>query len=262
VNDRSFPVKLLLAPGSYKIEPLSIAEGGKYNGWKSHVQGATRLNRYCVETDESYFCEGSNTGGASDVTAFASAKSRMFHLRARQYVFFYIPSDSHADNEGGVSLRLEPVSPPNILLTELSPDAGPFGTQIKIKGQGFGHTQSGRLGPQDGYYSFVSLRGENGSSNVIVTQYPFWSDREIMVILKDVFFDQNGDSLKDENEPLFDVDGLANGKYYVTIHTIWFYDGNNNGIYDGHHERRLSFSGNAQLFELTGTAPVVNAGCS
>lgn len=260
VNDRSFPVKLLLAAGSYKIQPVGILGGGEYNGWKSHAQGAIWFNRYCVESDEFYFCEGTSRGFTSDIMAFESARSRIFVLRKTQYVYFYIATDGHIDNAGGVSLRLEPVSAPDILVMELSPGGGPFGTKIRIKGEGFGQEQSGMMGPQEGYYSFVSFRRDNDSRSAIVTKYPFWSDEEITVILEDLFFDQNGDSLKDGNETLLDVDGLAPGKYYVTVHTVWFHDGNNNGIYDGRHERHLAFPGNAQVFEVIGVEPVADPG--
>jgi hypothetical protein len=148
------------------------------------------------------------------------------------------------------------------LVTGLSPHGGPVGIQIKIKGKGFGHEQSGMMGPQDGYYSFVSFRQGDGSRSAIVTKYPFWSDGEVAVILEDLFFDQNDDSLKNENETLLDVDGLAPGKYYVTIYTVWFHDGNNNGFYDGRHERQIAFTGNTQTFEVTGAVPVADAGSS
>jgi hypothetical protein len=130
VNDRSLPVKFLLAAGSYKIQPVGILGGGEYNGWKSHAQGATWFNRYCVESDEFYFCEGTSRGFSSDIMAFESARSRIFALRETQYVHFYIATDAHVDNAGGVSLRLEPASAPDILVfeligVELVADAGP-----------------------------------------------------------------------------------------------------------------------------------------
>jgi hypothetical protein len=259
-NDSLHPVSVVLAAGTYKIAPLSISDGGGHNAWTSQEHGGAWFHRYCVESDEFFFCEGKTGGVPSARMAFEGARNRMFALSESQYVQFYIKDETHVDANGGVSLRLEPVFAPEITIFKLSPVQGLFGTRMTIRGSGFGRQKTGMMEVTEGYYSFVSLRRDDDSKAAVVTKYPFWSDEEIEVILDDLFFDENGDSLHSGSEVLLDADGLVLGKYHVRVHTLWFHDDDNNNIYDGRYERHCSFSSNSQVFELIGVAPVADAG--
>jgi len=259
-NDSLHPVSVLFAAGSYEIRPVGMAEGGSYNAWTSQESRVTWFHRYCVESDEFFFCQGNSKGGRSDLKALEGATGRRFTLREPQFVRFYIEDGVYADNAGGVSMHFEAVPSPALLILSLIPASGPYGTSMRIHGKGFGEQQSGMSGVAEGHYSFVSFRRDYDSKTAIVTKYRSWSDEEIEVVLEDLFFDENDDNLNSWGEALLDAGGLALGKYHLTFHTVWFYDDNNNESYDGRYERHSGFSSNSKGFELTGVPPVADAG--
>jgi hypothetical protein len=260
INKRSQPVRLFFAGGTYEVIPIGVADGGEYKAWTPHEGDPNWVHRYCIESDEFHISEERTGEFETDLAALENATNKLFAITEEQFVAFYIEDRVHTDNTGGVSLLVRRLAEPNIVITKLAPSEGIYGTKIRIMGEGFGDEQSDITNGAEGYQNVVSFSMDEGAKKAIATQYTFWSDGEVEVILDDLFFDGNGNYLKNSGEPFLTVDQMPLDEYNVAVETIWFHDENDNNIYDAGYERHNSFSSKSKVFNLTGTPPVVSAG--
>jgi hypothetical protein len=151
--------------------------------------------------------------------------------------------------------------------TELLPLQGGYGTKIKVSGSGFGNQRSGMFNASQGYYSFVTFN--DNTDTMIATKYPacyrLWTDSQVVVKFKNLFIDQDGDYLQDENEPIeTEIIEMNLVDYDVRVNTLWFTDNNGNYIYDEDDtvDPGEVFSSNPVTFTQTDEPVIVGVGPS
>jgi len=112
------PVSIFLATGMYDITPIGVEAGGLYNAYDgSNDHPGNWVHAYTISSEElgsTLLWDG--TVHESDLEALANAVSTQFAITFDQEVAFFIFDTSYADNDGGVSLRLQPVPEPSTLI--------------------------------------------------------------------------------------------------------------------------------------------------
>ncbi len=126
-NTTTNPVSLSLTAGTYNITPIGTADGGDYNAWNAwgHTSGCDSsgancitgwLNRYSLSSSE--FAPVTYSDGnkyQTPLLALANAIDSSFTLTIDTTVDFFITDDPYWDNEGGMSLRVDPVPVPTAI---------------------------------------------------------------------------------------------------------------------------------------------------
>ena len=110
-NSESNSVILSLAPGTYVVNPIGIADGGLYNSWNAWEGGSNPpshagwLNNYSLSSTEfNTYTVTDNTIYSTDLLALDNALSTSFTLSAAADVNFFIIDSPYFDNLGGMSL--------------------------------------------------------------------------------------------------------------------------------------------------------------
>ncbi|MGE0143429.1 MAG: hypothetical protein AB7I19_10415 [Planctomycetota bacterium] len=130
------PAVLTLGPGLWRVIPIDPSSGGSFTAWHpwngvnsgcSAVPGACTQGwmwNYFVQCPQMPFVKvGAVFAGigapkfATADEAFATADEHWFPLTTTTTVSFWIGDSSHADNLGGVALRIESASPTYPTLT-------------------------------------------------------------------------------------------------------------------------------------------------
>lgn len=124
-NCRQNPVTVACETGTYHIDPIGIADGGKYDAVSLHYgQSGSWRHTYTIESDQ-FDRISADTGYCANAReALAKGIHSSFTLTAPANVSFYIwdgpnGSEYRGDNQGGISLRVTAEEPPVDLHTGL-----------------------------------------------------------------------------------------------------------------------------------------------